>query len=96
MIFTLRTVSKRGTVNRVIGGEYNHICRFQNYEEFQGVFKKYFEKNHIADNDSSSDSHTKKCYGFLIYDGASIIHPLFKDETYFIVNENGKTFEKLN
>jgi hypothetical protein len=94
-MYTLRTVTKRNKqINTIIGNTYSVVDRDSNYEEFSDIFKEVFQSNHVADLDSEATEYTKNCYGF-IQTTLEVTIPLYKDSTYYIMSETGKTFSKL-
>jgi hypothetical protein len=94
-MFTLRRISEEGVqMNRIIGDSYTYIDREINPEEFNESFKNYFERNHVADLDETSDNDTKRVYAFVC--NSSYVQPLYKNQTNYIMTENGKTFANVS
>lgn len=85
-MFVLRKIEKTGNVNVFLGERYKVIHRKTNYREFNR-FQKMYEKDLnifayvINTEDEEKDS--------------IIIEPLFRDSKYYIVWENGNTFERI-
>lgn len=82
-------------MNHSIGKDYTHIGRAENPDYFKETFELHFKKNHVADNDKSSDKDTKNCYAFIAYDGGKI-QPLYKNQKNFMMIDTGKTFANLS
>lgn len=94
-MYTLRKVTESNTqINLAIGDSYTYVNREQNYEDFKKDFYNYFQKNHIADLDETADKHTKEVFAFISFQGQ--IYPLYKNDSYYIMTENGKTFSNLS
>lgn len=84
-MFILRKIEKTGNVNVFLGERYKVIHRKTHYKEFNKLQKMY-EKDlsifaYVVDTEDENDD--------------MIIEPLFKDSTYYIVWENGNTFERI-
>lgn len=94
-MYTLRSFEDGIESNQSIGNNYQVINRKVNYEKFCEAFAKTWGKNHVADLDDESDKYTKNTYAFLVVDGGSKLIPLYKGMLYYIVSENGKTFDNL-
>lgn len=95
-MYTLRTITSSGLQsNRLIGKAYAIIYRDESYDEFKDVFKKTFNKPHVADLDETSDDDTKQCYAIIIEDG-SIFRPLYKKQKNYIMTSEGKTFDNVS
>lgn len=84
-MFVLRKIEKTGNVNVFLGDRYKVIHRKTNFREFN-KFQKMYEKD-------------LNIYAYVVNtedeDEEMIIEPLFKDATYYIVWENGNTFERI-
>lgn len=95
-MYTLRTFNETGIeTNRAIGDNYQVISRDVNYEKFREAYELFWNKPHVADLDTESDKHTRQTFCFLaIKQGAELI-PLYKDESYYMMTESGKTFSNL-
>ena len=94
-MFTLRRISGDGIeMNQIIGDGYTYIDREINYEEFRVNFETTFGKKHVADMDETSDDDTKKCYAFVC--NSSYVQPLYKNQSNYIMTENGKTFANVS
>ena len=92
-MFTLRQISSKGMQNNtVLGKNYKVLMREEHYDLFCEIYKKVFEQDHVSDLDPTASDISKDCYGFVYSDEC---HPLFKGESYFIMTENGKTFDNL-
>jgi hypothetical protein len=96
-MYTLRSITKTGLQrNESLGLNYTLIHRFYNYEEFQRNFKFLFDKDHVADDDLKSDGDTKDTYAFVVSENGGQIFPLYKSNDYYIMTDNGKTFDNLS
>lgn len=94
-MFTLRRISGEGIeMNQIIGDNYTYIDREINYDEFCKNFQYTFGRNHVADLDETSDDDTKKCYAFVCT--SNLIQPLYKNQSNYIMTENGKTFANVS
>lgn len=102
MNFILRTVitnndtKKSSQHNRVIGSDYSLIFREEDYDSFCEMYRKEFEKPHVADMDETSDSLSQNTYGFIIIDNGSIALPLYKNQYNYIMTESGNTFSNIS
>ena len=94
-MYTLRKVSEGIQYNTEIGSEYKIIDRHY-YDVFYDAFKDVFGYNHVADLDSEATEDTKNCYMILVIKEGKEMIPLYKYESYYIMNENGKTFSNLS
>jgi len=95
-MYTLRRISSTGVeMNHAIGDNYTFIHREYNSDEFRRNFELVFEKPHVADLDDTSDDDTKNVYAFVCHHSGSIIQPLYKKQSNYIMTENGKTFSNL-
>ena len=94
-MFTLRKVIDNIQSNQKLGDDYQVVERETNYDEFCKAYEKFFEKNHVADLDDSSDNYSQNCYAFILHYGGSKITPLYKKQYNYIMSENGKTFSNL-
>ena len=92
-MYTLRKVKRKETINHYLGKDYVYVDRFSNEDSFRKHYNNVFKENHEANLDYSSTESSKNVLGFLITD---IIYPIYKDESAYIMTENGKTFERLN
>lgn len=72
--------------NVCLGREYSVINAVTSSEEFKKTFAHYWHKEY------SEDSNT---YCFVVSEGGMSIYPLIKGNLYFIMTENGKTFDNL-
>jgi hypothetical protein len=84
-MFVLRKIEKKGNVNVFLGERYKVIHRKTNFREFNR-FQKMFEKDlnifaYVVNTEDENDN--------------MIIEPLFKESKYYIVWENGNTFERI-
>jgi hypothetical protein len=84
-MFVLRKIEKTGNVNVFLGERYKVIHRKTNFREFNR-FQKMFEKDlnifaYVVNTEDENDN--------------MIIEPLFKESKYYIVWENGNTFERI-
>ncbi len=96
MSFILRKVYKDHTENNtILGDNYSFVHREYNYDEFNKAFEACFEKNHVADDDTTSDNFTKNTYAFILSKDGSVITPLYKKQGNYIMTEGGKTFANL-
>lgn len=95
-MYTLRTIKDNIQTNECLGKDYKVIERHSNYEEFQKVYLRFHDKNHVADLDTESDNFSKENYIFIIHNKGSEIIPLYKDRKNYIMTENGKTFSNLS
>lgn len=94
-MYTLRTVeANQKQTNQLIGDLYSFVERDSNYEEFYDIFKELFGKAHVADGCETADDHTQNVYGFIQHMGNTI--PLYKNGSYYIMTEYGKTFSNLS
>jgi hypothetical protein len=94
-MFILRRISSEGIqMNQTIGESYTYIGRFENAEEFRRCFKKYFERDHVADLDDTSDDDTKQVYCFI--SNGSLHQPLYMRQQNYIMTDSGKTFSNLS
>lgn len=97
-MYTLRTINdgKNGAVlNQKLGDCYTEVNRFEHPERFRELFKKVFNKNHVADLDSTSDTDTQQTIGFIISANYNII-PINQGLANYIMTESGRTFERVN
>ena len=95
-MYTLRTITGNKTqVNKLIGNTYSLVHRDESYDEFSDMFFNIFGVKHVADLDENSNDFKKNCYGFLSIDINETI-PLYKDLSYYIMTESGKTFSNLS
>lgn len=93
-MYTLRTVeSNQKQTNEFIGSFYQFIERDSSYEAFCSTFKNVFQRDHVADLCETADQYTKNVYGFIVTNNGT--NPLYKDNSYYIMTENGKTFSNL-
>lgn len=94
-MFILRTISKdMVSLNKELGDEYEVISRFESYDLFKDIFKDVFYQDHVADGDPGANKSTKSCIGFL--QARTSTFPLYDDEKYYVMTENGRTFENLS
>ena len=82
--------------NVILGNQYSFIHRNYNYKSFCESYKFVFGREHVADTDSEADKFSKTCYGFIVDDRGCIKHPLYKDQEYYIMTGNGKTFDNVS
>lgn len=95
-MFILRRINSNGVqMNKALGDGYTFIGRAENPDYFRETFKVYFDKDHVSDNDKTSDDDTKKCYAFVAYNGGAIM-PLYKIQKSYIMTESGKTFANIS
>lgn len=93
-MFTLHTIIDGVGSYQFLGNHFQVIERETNYDEFCKAFESVFQSNHVADNDTEATNYTKNCFAFIFYgDGAS--RPLYKNQSYYIMTDNGKTFKNL-
>lgn len=84
-MFVLRKIEKTGNVNVFLGELYKVIHRKTHYREFNR-FQKMYEKDldifaYVVNTENDEDDR--------------IIEPLFRGNNYYIVWENGNTFERI-
>lgn len=84
-MFVLRKIEKTGNVNVFLGERYKVIQRKTNYREFNR-FQKMYEKDleifaYVVNTENDDEDR--------------IVEPLFKGNNYYIVWENGNTFERI-
>jgi hypothetical protein len=97
-MYTLRTLddSKDGSVfNQALGQCYTEVNRFEHPERFRELFKQVFNKNHVADLDTTSDSDTQQTIGFIISADDNVI-PINQGLNNYIMTDSGRTFERVN
>ncbi|WP_102980126.1 hypothetical protein [Chryseobacterium scophthalmum] len=93
-MYTLRTVtSENRQNNQEIGKIYDYVDKDSCYTDFCELFHTAFERKHIADLDDTANHYTKNCFGFVRT--TEEIIPLYKDHSYYIMTESGKTFSNL-
>jgi hypothetical protein len=93
-MFYLRRITSRGTViNQTLGDGYTMVSRFPNGEEFNQLFKAYFNRDHVADLDETADFDTKNVIAFVSTSFAT--YPIYQTEQVYIMTDSGKTFERL-
>jgi len=93
-MFILRRISADGVeMNHAVGENYTYIHRTFNPLDFQATFKLYFEKNHVADLDPSSDDDTTQVYAFIC--NGKFLQPLYKRQKNFMMTDSGNTFANL-
>lgn len=91
-MFYLRVINPDGSdFNTKLGDSYTVTQREVSYDSFRKIFKDVFGKPHVADLDSEADEYTKNVFAFISFDGGAKIE-LLKNQSYFIMTENGKTF----
>jgi hypothetical protein len=94
-MFILRRISSAGVeMNHSLGDGYTYINREYNVLEFRRSFKVFFDKDHVADLDETSDEDSKDVYGFI--GNGPFLQPLYKNQKNFIMTESGKTFSNLS
>lgn len=93
-MYTLRTVSKRGSFNQYLGRVYNSVNRFEHRERFLDDYKKVFPNEHIADLDPTSDDNSKNVIGF-IETSDGVLIPIYQYDSNYIMM-NGETVEHVN
>lgn len=97
-MFILRRFSK-GTnnveINQMLGESYTMTYRYNSYEKFRELFKLYFDKDHFADLDDTSDDDMKNVFAFISYNDGSKLQPLYRSQLIFIVCSDGKTFCRI-
>lgn len=84
-MFVLRKIEKTGNVNVFLGERYKVIHRKPNYREFNRIQKSYEKDLNIFAYVVNTEDENEDM----------IIEPLFKDYKYYIVWENGNTFERI-
>jgi len=93
-MLVLRRFSENGVeMNQVIGKGYTYIHREINPKQFRETYREYFKKDHVADDDPTSDKESKNCYAF-VCEGA-LIQALYKTQKAFMMTESGQTFSNL-
>lgn len=83
-MFYLRRIKHDNVIiNIALGKTYVYINKDISNQEFKRWYESLYEDDEIED-----------CFGFVInFDGNPIA--LFRDSEYYIMTENGKTFESL-
>jgi len=64
------------------------------------ISPEYFLKSYLAwsgenDNPNAEIDINENIFAFVISEGGKEIFPLYKNQQYYIVTENGKTFKNL-
>jgi len=86
IMFTLRTLSKNGEEqNHYLGKHYKITSKENSEENFESYIKTelpiYLNKEDV--------------YSFITSENCEFVIPLIKENNYFIINQNGKTFDNL-
>lgn len=88
-MFYLRRVLENNVINdQVLGSSYSLIESFTNQDEFNRSYKMLFKLTPEEDKEWS-----ESIFGFIATD--SDIIPLYKKSKYYIMTENGKTFNTI-
>ena len=87
-MFILRKIEKTGTVNVFLGDRYKVIHRKPNYKEFNRLQKMY-------ERDLNIFAYVVNTEDEIDEENPITIEPLYKDAKYYIVWENGNTFERI-
>jgi len=93
-MYTLRTFTENSEVNNWLGDQYEIIRREESYEAFAEQYRKYFDKNHVADNDPTADEISQRTYAFVI-NSKNEPMPIYKGQKNYIVTESGKTYSNI-
>jgi hypothetical protein len=94
-MYTLRKIVNEVQSNTNLGNSYQLVGRELNYDEFSKAFRVFFDYHHVADLETESDSHTRNCYAFIIYNEGSSLLPLYKNQYNYVMTEKGTTFSNL-
>jgi hypothetical protein len=82
--------------NEAIGSKYHIVHRDYNYKSFCNLYQTVWDRDHVADSDPEADAFSRDTFAFIVcYDGRVTI-PLYKDNYYFIMTSEGKTFENIS
>ena len=88
-MFYLRRVLENNVINdQVLGSNYSLIESFTNQDEFNRNYKILFKLSPEEDIEWSGS-----IFGFIVTD--SDIIPLYKKSKYYVMTENGKTFNTI-
>lgn len=84
-------------MNFALGKSYTVVHRYFAYESFAEDFKRFFDRQHVADldDDSKADEMTKQVYAFVGTEGGLDIYPLYLGQQAYIMTESGSTFSNL-
>lgn len=86
-MFYLRRITKDKTaINITLGESYNWIQKDVSPEQFRNIFKDFYSDE--SDDPDRIDS-------FIISEGGRNIIPIYNTNNYYIMTENGKTFQSL-
>ena len=96
-MFILRTLIKKridgkeelSVFNQSLGDEYEFICRSANYTRFIEYFELVYGEKHSAD-----ENNHPEVTGFIVSQNDDIF-TLKNTESYYVMTESGKTFEKI-
>lgn len=85
MNFILRRIDKTGHVgNKIIGNSYHLIFNCEPDKDGYAVLAKGYDKN----------TH-EEIHAFIIWNNGKDWTPLYKNSAYYIMTENGKTFDTI-
>ena len=83
-MFILRRILKDGVqINTSLGEDYVLVRRVENKDEFERAVKLW------------SESDTEDVYALITYDEGQKIMPLYNGGNYYIMSENGSTFDNV-
>ena len=93
-MYTLRQVNEDGSLNQILGREYNLVNRFEHTKKFRKYYLYVFDQEHVADLDLESTKDSKNIIGFVINENGAAIPICFTDSNYIMLE--GKTVDTLN
>lgn len=85
-MYTLRTIRTNYPIaNQCLGDHYHTILKESTPEEFKKTCEIYW-----------NEPEPEQTYGFIVCFNGSKVLPLFAGNFYYIMTENGKTFDNLS
>lgn len=93
-MYSLRAFTENSEVNNWLGDQYEIIRREESYGAFAEQYRKYFDKSHVADNDSAADEISRRVYAFILNEHEQAM-PVYKGQKNYIVTESGKTYSNI-
>ena len=82
-MFALRNINTKGDLNMDLGSNYTVIRRDVHSEAFKGLIE------------TGTCITSPKIWAYIVSEKLNPSMPLFENEIYYIVSENGNTYEKL-
>jgi len=97
-MYTLRRISKNDVeINFNLGNSYIVVKREseRSGSEFNKALASYYKKK-VGDTFNEKDKEeAMRIHSFVYNDGSSELYPLWNEDKYYIMTENGNTFSNL-